>query len=425
MKLDVNVLGTFHRMAREGAEQAANRLTQMTGVGTRVEVTKLNFMTAEDVQTEFGGRQHVGVRVDLAGGPGGTSIIVFEAGDARQIVSTLLQKTTEDEPEGEESFGEMDRSAITELGHIMNNGFIDGWADVLRTAIDISTPSFAAGASAEPIVGDLDEMTGDQDLALMFRSQIAAVGTRFGFRHYLFPDHDAMADTLARHRDGSDGFEFEKLIGFDQMVEQGATEVANSVTQMTGFKTGIEIRQLNFVPVESIPQQISEEQLVGVAFSFDGMPSGYLIFLFDEPSAEEIIEALLSRPPQGNGDGFDEIERSAIEEFGNIMASGFLDGWANVLGTAIDHSTPNYVRDMGSAVIDPIAIEVGQDQEYAFVFDTSIDAAERAFDCGIYAIPEEGRLEEALAALEVQNVDQASEKPSFPLDEAGGPGPDE
>lgn len=410
MRLDVNVLGTFYRMAREGAGLAAGRLTGMTGVETRVGVTKLNFMRGSEMRTEFeDGSAKVGVRVELSNGFDGHSLIVFERDAAKRVVETLLDAEIDDE------FSEIDRSAVTELGQIMNNGFIDGWADVLGTVIDISTPEFIEGAGVEPFFGDLEEAPDEDDLALLFQSQIEAVNTEIGFRHFMFPDHDTMAEILERQRDDShQGIEYDKLDGFDQLAQQGADAVADTATTMTGIDTDVEIRRLNFLSLEAIPEELSDEMLVGVAFEFDGLPSGYLLFLFDEESATEIVEAML---PQAPDDPFGEMGKSAIKELGNIMASGLLDGWANVLDTTIDHSPPEFIRDMGSAVIDPVIIQLGENQEFAFVFDTVMRANDREFDCSIYAIPEQADLERALNDLDVEKIADAETKADVSIDE--------
>jgi chemotaxis protein CheC len=407
MRLDVNVLGTFYRMAREGAGLAAGRLTGMTGVETRVGITKLNFMRGSEMRTEFeDGTDKVGVRVELSNGFDGHSLIVFEREAARRVVETLLERDVDD---GE--FSEIDRSAMTEVGQIMNNGFIDGWADVLGTVIDISTPEFIEGTGVEPFFGDLDEAPDEDDLALLFQSQIEAVGTEIGFRHFMFPDHDTMAEILERQRDDShQGIEYDKLDGFDQLAQQGADAVADTATTMTGIDTEVEIRRLNFLSLEAIPEELSDEMLVGVAFEFDGLPSGYLLFLFDEESATEIVEAML---PQAPDDPFGEMGQSAITELGNIMASGLLDGWANVLDTTIDHSPPEFIRDMGSAVIDPVIIQLGENQEFAFVFDTVIEAEDHRFDCDIYAIPDEDDLERALNDLDVDRIEETPTTAEF------------
>ena len=412
MKLDVNALGTFYRMAREGAGLAAGRLTHMTEVETQVGVTKLNFMRGQEIRRDFeDSTEKVGVRVELSGAIEGDSMIVFERENALRVVETLLAESSEaDIDVGDGEFDEMTRSAVTEVGHIMNSGFVDGWADVLETVIDVSTPEFVQGATAEPFFGDIEEAPDGDDLALLFQSRIETVGTEVGFSHYLFPRRDSMASLLDRLRT-SDGIDYDKLDGFDRMAERGAEEVAETATKLTGIDTSVEIRRLNFVSLEAIPEQVADETLVGVAFEFDGMPSGYLLFLFDEESAHEIVDAMV--PTEIDEDGFGEMGTSAITELGNIMASGFLDGWANVLDTTIDHSTPEFIHDIGAAAVDPVIIHLGENQEFAFVFDTVVVADGREFDCEVYAIPDEDDLERALNDLDVDRIEETPTTAEF------------
>ncbi|MFP8955234.1 chemotaxis protein CheC [Natrialbaceae archaeon A-CW3] len=407
MKLDVNALGTFYRMAREGAGLAAGRLTKMTGVDTQVGVTKLNFMRGKEIRYDFeDGTDKVGIRVELSGGLDGHSVVVFDRQSALRIVEMLIADADA------EAFDEMSKSAATEVGQVMNSGFVDGWADVLETVIDVSTPEFIEGATAEPFFGDIEEAPGEQDLALLFQSHINAVGNEISFSHYLFPNRDSMAGLLERLRT-SDGIEYDKLDGFDRMAEQGAEEVARTATTLTGIETSVEIRRLNFVSLETIPESVSNERLVGVAFEFDGTPSGYLLFLFDEESAHEIVDAMVPMETDDDGESFDEMGKSAIKELGNIMASGFLDGWANVLDTTIDHSTPEFIHDIGAAAVDPVIIQLGENQEFAFVFDTHVVADGREFDCEVYAIPDEDDLERALNDLDVDRIEETPTTAEF------------
>ncbi|WP_436347614.1 chemotaxis protein CheC [Natronorubrum sp. FCH18a] len=413
MKLDVNALGTFYRMAREGAGLAAGRLTHMTEVETQVGVTKLNFMRGREIRRDFeDATEKVAVRVKLTGAIEGYSMVVFERENALRVVETLLAESDSDTEIDVEAgeFDEMTESAVTEVGHIMNSGFIDGWADVLETVIDVSTPEFVEGVTAEPFFGEVDETPAEDDLALLFQSSIETVGTEVGFSHYLFPKRESMAALLERLRT-SGGIEYDKLDGFDRMAERGAEEVAKTATTLTGIDTSVEIRRLNFVSLEAIPEQVADETLVGVAFEFDGMPSGYLLFLFDEESAHEIVDAMV--PMEVDEDGFGEMGTSAIKELGNIMASGFLDGWANVLDTTIDHSTPEFIHDMGAAAVDPVIIQLGENQEFAFVFDTVVMADGREFDCEVYAIPDENDLERALNNLDVDRIEETPTTAEF------------
>ncbi|PSQ16388.1 chemotaxis protein CheC [Halobacteriales archaeon QS_8_69_26] len=413
MELDVNALGTFYRMASEGAGLAAGRLTHMTGVDTRVGVTRLNFVRGSEVAAEFDdGRAKVGVRVDTEDGLEGSSMVVFDRENALRIVSTLVP----DSMGATDEFDELNTSAMTEVGQIMNSGFIDGWADVLETVIDLSPPEFVTGESAADFIGHLPTAPDEDDFVVLFRSNIEAVGTEVGFSHYFFPEHESISSLVERRReDDAAAIDYDKLEGFDRMAEQGAEEAADNITTLTGIETEIDIRRLNFVSLEAIAEEVADEMLVGIAFEFDGTPSGYLVLMFDEDSAEHIAEAMM--PGAGDGDdGLSEMGQSALQELGNIMTSGMLDGWANVLDTTIDHSTPEFIHDAGSAAIDPIVINLGENQEYAFVFDTRIRAADADIDCDIFAIPDEEDLMRALDDLDVARVGEAPTTAEFPVD---------
>ncbi|GAB3682407.1 hypothetical protein GCM10028857_08200 [Salinarchaeum chitinilyticum] len=436
MRLDTTALGTFHEMAREGAGIAAGRLTGIAEVETRVGITKLNFVRGNEIRKELAaGGEKVGVRVELSGAIEGHSMVVFDADSARRVLETLLGEQFDDtapavgsggetavdatgtdagETAAPAEFDELSQSAMSEVGQIINSGFVDGWADVLETAIDMTTPTFVQGAEPDPFLEGLETSPGEEDMAIMFRSQIEAVGEAIGFTHYLFPDHDDFADLLDRLRE-TEGIEYDKLVGFDRMAQRGAEEVADNISTMTGFDTEIELRRLNFVPMSAIPQELGNRQLIAVAFEFEGTPSGYLVFCFEESSAETVVEGMLPSAPD---DAFGEMGQSAIKELSNIMASGFLDGWANVLDTNIDHTPPEYSHDLGAAVMDPIVLQFGDSQEFAFVFDTHVRAADREFDVEIYAIPDEDDLERALSQLDVDRIDDEPIEAEFPIDEA-------
>jgi chemotaxis protein CheC len=360
--------------------------------------------------------------MDTESGLEGHSMVVFDRDNAFRIARTLVPE----DMGADDEFDEMNRSAVVEVGQIMNSGFIDGWADVLETVIDLSPPEFIAGDTPGPFVDDLPTAPGDNDFVVLFRSNIEAFGTEVGFTHYFFPEHESISSLVKRRRSPDAAtIDYEKLEGFDRMAEQGAREAADNITKMSGIETSIEIRRLNFVSLEAIPEEVAEETLVGVAFEFDGTPSGYLVFMFDEASAKELARAMLPTDPDDEGPGLTDMEKSAIQEMGNIMASGLLDGWANVLDTTIDHSTPQYIHDVGSAAIDPIVIQLGENQDYAFVFDTQIEAEDRDIDCNIFAIPDEEDLMRALDDLEVDRVEDAKTVAEFPVDEVEEADPEE
>ena len=411
MMLDVEALGTFYEMAREGAELAAGRLTPMTGIQTRVGVTRLDFTTGPAIRAELDdGVRKVGIRVELSGGIDGTSLLLFDEESAREVAATLT--------EGLEAG--LTQSAVAEVSQIMNSGFVDGWADVLGTEIDVSTPEYVDGTTPDAFL-DADDVAPTDELALVFRSKIEAVGTEFAFKHYFMPERDSIEELFERRTSGY-SLEYEKLVGFDRMAHRGAETVAENLTKMTGIDMDVDIRRINFVSLDAIPEDIPAEPQVSVAFSFDGLPSGYLLFLFSERSANQLVEATVGE--SAGDEGLSPMGRDAVQELSNIMASGLLDGWANLLDTTIDHTTPTFAHDMGAAVVDPLIVGLSEGQEFAFVFDTRLKAVDTEFDLDIYAIPNETDLERALERLDVTDVESVQVQAEFSVAQ-GGPTSDD
>ncbi|WP_240334637.1 chemotaxis protein CheC [Halorussus sp. MSC15.2] len=148
MKLDVDTLGTFYEMAREGAGLAANRLSSMTDIPARVDVTHLNFTRDASIARELTDTEWVGIRVRLSDGFGGTSVLLFD----RESAETIAAAVIDDIPTVED--GTLHDSTVTEIAQIMNNGFVDGWANVLDTNIDVSAPTYVSADTPDEFLAD-------------------------------------------------------------------------------------------------------------------------------------------------------------------------------------------------------------------------------------------------------------------------------
>jgi chemotaxis protein CheY-P-specific phosphatase CheC len=406
MRIDIQSLETYNRLAREGAEEAADSLGALTGVETFVEVTKVNLLSAADLRRALTDEEFAGVRIRFDGGLAGQTVLAFDRDSVETLTEQVLPRLLGDAP------GDLGESGIKEVGNIVTSGFIDGWADYLGTPIEISTPEFVGYDTADDLLADVPLDPGEY--AFVFESQLGAVEEAVQFQLFMLPERESVAEVLAAD-DGGDALPLDKLVAFDRMTVKGAEGASDHMTTMTGIETEVDVTRLSFVPVHEAPQQVGDDQRYGAVFELEGL-AGYLVILFDEPSAESIADAMV---PMDTGDGVGEMDRSALEEVCNVMTSGFIDGWANVLATTIDHSPPEFVSAMGSAVLDPVAARLGRVQEHAFVVDTLIRTDESEVDCDIYLLPEADALTRELAALDTDRMHKLDQEASFARIENG------
>jgi chemotaxis protein CheY-P-specific phosphatase CheC len=404
MNLDVESLRTFSDLAQSGAEEAADSLATLTGFDARVAVTKVEMSTRSDVRRQFRERDLVSVHIGFSGGIEGRTILAFDRERAVSLVDALVPGASDD-PDGD-----LATSGLKELGNIMLGGFIDGWADFLGESIDITTPTYVEldsdrsledviAASGDGPAGELDpgasltDHRTDTSHILAFRNQLETVDEEAGFYIYMLPTRGSV-QRIVDATGQDDGLPVETFTSFSRMVTEGSAQASEDLTAMTGIDTNVDVSRLSFVPIESVPMQLTDEARRGVVLEFTGTPSGYIAILFDPESAESVADALMP-----GIDADPAMRQSAIQEIGNIVTSGFLDGWANTLETTIDISTPTYVDDIGSAIVDPLVTELAQTQEYAFLIDSAIATPDETFTCDIYALPDERELRSAFEQL--------------------------
>jgi len=404
MNLDVESLRTFSSLAHSGAEEAADSLATLTGFDSRVAVTKVEMSTRSDVEQEFRERDLVSVHIGFSGGIDGRTVLAFDRDRAVSLVDALVPGAAEDPA------SDLATSGLKELGNIMLGGFIDGWADFLGERIDITTPTYveldadrsladvidadgADGASPDIALGG-GARKADQTHVLAFQNHLETVDEEAGFYIYMLPTRDSVRRIVDAAGDGDDALPVETFTTFSQMITEGSGQASADLTTMTGINTDVDVSRLSFVPIEGVPMQLTDEARQGVVLEFTGTPSGYIAILFDPESAESVADALMP-----GMDADPAMRKSAIQEIGNIVTSGFLDGWADTLGTTIDISPPTYVDDIGSAIVDPLVTELARTQEYAFLIDSAIATPDETFTCDIYALPDEQELRTAFERL--------------------------
>ena len=389
MRVDVRALGACNRLAERGAERAADALADLTGTDLAVEVTGASVASGEDLAEAFAGRESVGVSVGLRGGLSGEAVLAFDAAQVDGLLSLL--------PGG----ASMGRSAVTEVGNIALGGFLDGWANYLGRAIDMSPPRYleADGAAVLPD----GALTGDG--VFLFESRLDATAADLDFAIYMLPDSGPFRDLVVGRTpaaatpggdSGSTAGPYESLSTFASLAKRGSANAADNIGMMTGLETTVEVSRLRFVPLADVPTEVGVEPHAGTVFELQGKPSGYLAILFSEQGAANVAAAMLPMEP---AEPLGEMAQNALCELGNVMTSGFIDGWANVLGTSISHSPPEFVHDMGSATVSPLVAKLSRRQDYGFVIDAAIQTEGVQARCDVYALPDERELAAALEEL--------------------------
>jgi len=108
------------------------------------------------------------------------------------------------------------------------------------------------------------------------------------------------------------------------------------------------------------------ERLVSLAMRMLGNVTGQTLFVMREENADLLCRLILRERYSGSMDGV--LERSSLQETGNIMAGSFLNALAAWLSTWLLPSVPTILVGSAEAVTPASA---GEDEEPVLVVETS------------------------------------------------------
>ena len=162
---------------------------------------------------------------------------------------------------------------------------------------------------------------------------------------------------------------------FDVLKEIGNIGAGNATTalaMMMNMKIDINVPRVDLVPFTNLPDIFGspEEVLAGILVQLDGDIKGMMMFLVKEKSAHNLVNSLMGGMIQSSGDGFSDMELSALGEIGNIIIGAYLSAMSNLTSLKISSSVPYISIDMAGALLSVPAIEFGKLGDKVLLIET-------------------------------------------------------
>ena len=164
-------------------------------------------------------------------------------------------------------------------------------------------------------------------------------------------------------------------IQFDVLKEIGNIGAGNATTalaKMMNMKIDMNVPRVDLVPFTNLPDIFGspEEVLAGILVQLDGDIKGMMMFLVKEKSAHNLVNSLMGGMIQSSGDGFSDMELSALGEIGNIIIGAYLSAMSNLTSLKISSSVPYISIDMAGALLSVPAIEFGKLGDKVLLIET-------------------------------------------------------
>jgi chemotaxis protein CheC len=190
-----------------------------------------------------------------------------------------------------------------------------------------------------------------------------------------------------------------------EVTNVGAGHAATALAQLAGARIAIDVPKVYISPLLDIVNRASVpgQDVVVVSMRVLGDLVGQILFVMHPKGAGELLDILLRRP-QGTSTVNGTMERSGLQETGNILASSFLNALARWMGKILLPSVPTVAIDKSAVVTAQVAAGLtGEVLAVETSFLLGDDAATAHRIGGVFVFLLEGSsLNEILKALRVR-----------------------
>ncbi len=201
--VDVRELGSLQldglrEVANIGAGHAATALSQLTNRRIMVGVPQVRVLRIDEIADMIGTGEEVvaGVAMQMLGDLTGRTVQIFPKETAEKVAGILIGKDAVDFPEG---FGELEQSALKEVGNILGGAYLNALSDFLGLLLLMSVPGLAMDVTAAVLKSTFLEFQEDRDYVFVVETLFNMDEVEHELHgHFLLVPDEASIDVLLR-----------------------------------------------------------------------------------------------------------------------------------------------------------------------------------------------------------------------------------
>jgi chemotaxis protein CheC len=161
----------------------------------------------------------------------------------------------------------------------------------------------------------------------------------------------------------------------------GAGNATTALSQLINKRIDMGIPRVNVLEFKELAEVLggAENPIVGILLGVEGQINGMMMFVLEQKSAHNLVNMLMGRDMESFGD-FTEMDLSALNEIGNIIAGAYLSSLSTLTNLKIIATVPYMAIDMAGAILSVPAIEFGKIGDRALLIQTDFGGElERVF----------------------------------------------
>lgn len=182
----------------------------------------------------------------------------------------------------------------------------------------------------------------------------------------------------------------------------GAGNAATALAKMLNKRIDMDVPKVKVLEFKDVSRILGGEEtlVIGILLKVNGDLNGAMMFILEFNAARVLVNILMGNPPENVGD-FSELELSALQEIGNILAGSYLSALSQLTNLLIMPSVPDMAIDMAGAILSVPAIQFGKVGDTVLYIETEFSEGSTKVVGDFFLVPDVESYDTLLKALGV------------------------
>lgn len=182
----------------------------------------------------------------------------------------------------------------------------------------------------------------------------------------------------------------------------GAGHAATALSTLLDKPIDMLVPKVRMLPFEEICESVggAETVVLAIFLRVEGDAPGNMFFILDLDAAKNMLHALIGLSITDQEE-YSELELSALNEIGNILAGSYLSSLADFTNLNMQPTVPALAIDMAGAILSYGLLQFGQMGDQALLIDTKFLEGENEVQGHFFLIPDPESFGKIFSALGV------------------------
>lgn len=180
----------------------------------------------------------------------------------------------------------------------------------------------------------------------------------------------------------------------------GAGNATTALSQLINSRIDMTVPKVELLDFSELAEVVgsAEKKVVGILLNLSGDIDGMMMFMMECSGARRLVNRLMGQA-EDYQEEFNEMELSALNEIGNIIAGAYLSALSSLTNLSIVESIPYMSIDMAGAILSVPAIAFGEIGDKALLIESEFNQEEQSVNGFFILIPTETSYDKIVASL--------------------------